>query len=98
MLRRYSSTNLNASRPGPGGTDDLIVGIRRLVRHRGYERDKIVSALLKQFLPKIGGAAWAGEAALRRDLVAACLDEKAIAYLVACAGGELQMAHERSVG
>ncbi|MEA1834734.1 hypothetical protein U8607_21810 [Methylobacterium durans] len=98
MLRRYSSTTRNESTGRLDGAEDLILGIRRLVRHSGYERDKIVSALLKQFLPSAGGAAWAGEAALRRDIAAARLDGRTIAYLIASAGGELQLAHERSVG
>ncbi|MDR7040529.1 hypothetical protein J2X36_005312 [Methylobacterium sp. BE186] len=98
MLRRFSSTTHKGSAARHDETEDLILGIRRLVRHSGYERDKIVSALLKQYLPNIGGTAWAGEASLRRDLKAARLDARTIAYLTASAGGELQMAHERSVG
>jgi hypothetical protein len=72
--------------------------MRHLICHRGYDRDKIVSAILRRYLPNAGGMAWNGETVLRQNLTQAMLDQKSIDHLTANVSGELHMARDRLAG
>ncbi|WP_336488974.1 hypothetical protein [Methylobacterium nigriterrae] len=98
MLLRFSATKTQKTPQPINGIEDLVLRIRQLIRHRGYDRDKIVSAMLKRYLPSSGGPGWTGETALRQSLTKAQLDQKSIDHLVANVSGEIQMAHERLAG
>ena len=98
-MSMYSSVKRTQKADQPlGGIDELILRMRQLIRHRGYDRDKIVSAILRRYLPNAGGSAWNGEAVLRQNLTQAKLDQRSIDHLVANVMGELHMAHERLAG
>ncbi len=77
--------------------DRLIVGIRRLVAHRGYDREALVSPMLKRLLPpnRPSGDPAAETATLRGRLKAACPDAKAVAYLTVSVESELDFARLR---
>ncbi|KAB1073746.1 hypothetical protein [Methylobacterium planeticum] len=98
MSMYYSVTKTQKADQPLNGIDELVGRIRQLVRHRGYERDKIVSAMLRRYLPNMGGAGWNGEASLRQVLTQAKLDQKSIDHLSANVVGEIHMAHERLAG
>lgn len=79
----------------PNRIEHLVVQIARLVRHRGFVRDKVVSALLLKHLPMDAGYAWSGEAALHARLVKAALDPTTLNHLIASARLEIEMIHDR---
>ncbi len=76
--------------------DALVIQIRRLVRHRGFARDKVVSAMLLKYIPADAGYAWNDEAALHTRLVKADLDMKTVDHLIASASLEIVMIRARS--
>lgn len=85
-------------RSGPGApTDpvgDLALQIARLVGHRAYVREQVVSGMLLRFLPN-GLRPWRGPDDLRQRLDAAHLDQRALDYLFANVASEIAMAHAR---
>ncbi|WP_430911223.1 hypothetical protein [Methylobacterium sp. sgz302541] len=89
---RYTSVNRTAA---PDRLEELMAQIGRLMRHRAYQRDKIVSPLLLRHLPMDAGYAWQGEAALRERLVRASLDAKTVDHLIANARAEFATMLER---
>lgn len=76
--------------------DALVLQIGRLVRHRGYARDKVVSGMLLKYIPADAGYAWNGEAALHTRLAKADLDTKTMDHLIASARLEIAMIQARS--
>ena len=96
MLRRQhslASRYLTGTEPS---YDDLVLRIRRLVQHRGYDRATIGSPLLKRLAPS--RAAYGQpfpEADLRRRLEGAALDGNAVSYLMMSIESELDLARLR---
>lgn len=86
------------TRSGPSTSSDrigdLTVQIARLVRHRAYVRDQVVSGMLLRFLPN-GMRPWLGPDDLRRRLDAAGLDQRSLDHLFANVATEIAMAHAR---
>ena len=90
-------------RSGPGSgaglqTDrigDLALQIGRLVGHRAYAREQVVSSMLLRFLPN-GMRPWQGADDMRRRLDLAGLDQRALDHLSANVATEIAMAHARS--
>ncbi|GJE58468.1 hypothetical protein [Methylobacterium trifolii] len=78
--------------------EELIRLIKRLLRHRAYERTRIVSALLLRHLPHDSGYAWENEARLRERLTGAGLDAKTLDYLITNARLEFERLQERTAG
>ncbi|GJD97313.1 hypothetical protein [Methylobacterium iners] len=99
MLKRFSATKRNGAQSElgtpEGSIDELVLHIRQLIRHRGYDRTKITSEYLKRYLPRENDRDWQGETILRRDHATGQIDSGTMAYLVANVRVELQMAHER---
>lgn len=77
--------------------DALIVRIRRLAAHRGYDRDALMSPMLKRLMPtKRPSKDPAMETAeLRRHLQSAGLDANALDYLLRSIETELDFARLR---
>ncbi|GLS44429.1 hypothetical protein [Methylobacterium brachythecii] len=77
--------------------DPLILRIRRLVAHRGYDREALLSPMLKRLIPaaKLSGDALADAEQLRKRLTGAALDQKAVAYLTESVEIELDFARLR---
>src|SRR4051812_24711496 len=97
MLLRFSATKTQKTQQPINSVEDLVLRIRQLIRLRVYDRDKIVSAMLKRYLPNSGEPGWSGETALPQSLKAQ-LDQNSIDHLVANVTGEIQMAHEQLAG
>ncbi|MCJ2013327.1 hypothetical protein [Methylobacterium sp. J-076] len=74
--------------------DTLVRLIGRLVRHPGYRRNRIVSALLLRHLPADAGYAWRGEAVLLDRLTRARLDGATLDHLL----GSVQSEYTRLRG
>lgn len=95
------SRNLRSPVAGYNAADQelerLIVCIRRLAAHRGYDRDAMMSPMLKRLMPtkRPAGEPAAETAALRTRLDAAGLDAKAVAYLTESVETELDFARLR---
>lgn len=92
---RHESANRTASTGDRDPISELVRQIGRLLRHRAFERAKVVSPLLLRHLPPDAGYAWQGEAALRSRLAGAGLDAKSLAYLTANVQLELERIRER---
>ncbi|GEP00104.1 hypothetical protein [Methylobacterium haplocladii] len=77
--------------------DRLIVRIHRLAAHRGYDREALVSPMLKRLMPtkRPSGDPVAETAALRTRLKESGIDSKAVAYLTASVENELDFARLR---
>lgn len=75
----------------------LITRMRRLATHRGFDRRELGSPLLKRLMPvrALPGGPAAETAELRRRLQDASLDGNAVAYLIAAAESELDLARLR---
>lgn len=79
--------------------EDLAVRLRRLANHRGLVRKEITSPMLLRLLPgPLRGEAQAYESDLRRRLQDANLDAERVAYLLAHAEQEIDIAHARLAG
>lgn len=96
MLRRQhslSSRYLTGTQPN---YDDLVLRIRRLVQHRGYDRARLGSPLLKRLAPSrsVYGQPFP-EADLRRRIAGAGLDGNAVSYLMMSIASELDLARLR---
>ena len=76
--------------------DALVLQIGRLVRHRGYVRTNVVSAMLLKYLPFDAGYAWKGEAGLQVRFHEAGLDLKTLEYLTTSARLEITRIQERA--
>ena len=76
--------------------DALVLQIGKLVRYRGFARDKVVSGMLLKYIPTDAGYAWNGEAALQARLEKAALDTKTMDHLIASARIEIVMIQSRS--
>lgn len=102
MLKRFSATKKVGAQGGPEGSDvgidELVIRIKQLIRHRGYDRTKINSSCLKRYLTSERSRDWAGEGVLRQHYATAQIDRRTFAYLVENVNIELQMAHERLTG
>jgi hypothetical protein len=102
MLKRFSATKRDGTQSDPdaqrGGIDELVLRIRQLIRHRGYDRTKITSEYLKRYLPGENDRTWQGETILRKHHASAQIDNGTLTYLVQNVHIELQMAHERLTG
>ncbi|WP_407531076.1 hypothetical protein [Methylobacterium oryzisoli] len=82
---------------GAQGADSLVLHLRRLVQHRGYDRSLIVSEVLRRLLaPGFGGAPSPDD--LRARLAATSPDPKVRDYLTRNVALELDAAHARSAG
>jgi hypothetical protein len=77
--------------------DQLILRMRRLLAHRGYDRSALLSPMLKRILPvgRLSGDALADAAELRRRLQEAQLDAKTVAYVTESVETELDFARLR---
>jgi hypothetical protein len=73
-----ASTDSNA---GPKIIAELARQMGRLLRHPGYRRGNIVSALLLRHLPADSGYAWQGEDVVRERLTRAKLDPATLEHL-----------------
>lgn len=102
MLKRFSATKRDGTQSNlegqTAGIEELILRIRQLVRHRGYDRAKITSECLKRYLPSENDRNWQGESVLRMHQATAQIDRGTLAYLVENVQIEPQMAHERLTG
>lgn len=79
--------------------EDLAVRLRRLANHRGLVRKEIASPMLLRLLPgPLRGESKAYESDLRRKLQDANLDAERVAYLMAHAEQEIDIAHARLAG
>ncbi|MGU3667892.1 hypothetical protein ACLBX9_27210 [Methylobacterium sp. A49B] len=85
-MRRTSVTSggkdAGNSSSGPSSIDRLALHIGKLLRHPAYRRESVVSPLLRRHLPYDAGYAWNDEAALRKRLGAAGLDEASLDHLI----------------
>ena len=98
MMRRHHHLSEHARRADRPSSDldDLVLRIRRLIQHRGFDRSQIGSPLLKRLTPERGPAAGAvAEADLRQRLETARLDANAVSYLAQNADAELDLARLR---
>jgi hypothetical protein len=77
--------------------DALILRIRRLTAHRGYNREALLSPMLKRIIPvgKLSGDPTADTATLYQRLSSAALDQNAVAYLMQSVEIELDFARLR---
>lgn len=74
--------------------DRLVVHLRQLAGHRGFDRDRVSSPLLRRFLPgSLAGRRDFTEGVARKRLVEARLDPNAVTYLIRSARDELAAAH-----
>ncbi|GJE46714.1 hypothetical protein [Methylobacterium soli] len=55
MSTNFSVRKTQKAEQPLGGIDELTVRMRQLIHHRGYDRGKIVSAILCRYLPNAGG-------------------------------------------
>ncbi|MCJ2078314.1 hypothetical protein MKK68_22145 [Methylobacterium sp. E-016] len=76
--------------------DALVLQIGRLVRHRGYVRTNVASAMLLKYLPSDAGYDWRGEAGLQVRFHEAGLDLKTLEYLLTSARLEITHIQERA--
>ncbi|GBU19102.1 MULTISPECIES: hypothetical protein [Methylobacterium] len=94
---RHTSVNRSGSlSPEASRIDEIVAQIGRLLRHRAYQRDKVVSPLLLRHLPHDSGYAWQGEEALRQRLERAGLDARALDHLALNARTEFARMQERT--
>ena len=102
MLKRFSATKRDGSQSSLEaqnvGIDALVLQIKQLVWHRGYDRAQITSACLKRYLPSAREHNWQGESLLRHHHATAQIHPRTFAYLIENVRIELQMAHERLTG
>ena len=79
--------------------EDLAVRLRRLANHQGLVRGEIASPMLLRLLPgPLRGEPRAYDSELRRRLQDANLDAERVAYLMANAQQEIDIAHSRLAG
>lgn len=97
MLSRHLRSPVLGYNDAEQPVDRLIVRLRRLAAHRGYEREALISPMLKRLMPakRPAGDAVAETAALRGRIQAAELDGKAVAYLIESVEIELDFARLR---
>lgn len=95
---RFSSANTGNVAKTEAAAEELLMLLMRLMRHRGYSRDAIVSEQLKRCFPGNRLLGPTAEVALRLQFAKLKLEPKAIAYLIDNVTMELHMAHERTVG
>jgi hypothetical protein len=95
---RFSSANTGDVAKTEAATEELLMLLMRLMRHRGYSCDAIVSAQLKRCFPDNRLLGPTAEVTLRLQFAKLKLEPKAIAYLTDNVTMELHMAHERTVG
>jgi hypothetical protein len=95
---RFSSANTDNVAKTEAAAEELLMLLMRLMRHRGYSRDAIVSEQLKRCFPGNRLLDPTAEVALSLQLAKLKLEPKAIAYLIDNVTMELHMAHERTVG
>ena len=91
---RYKSVAQTSGRQDAERIDALTLEIARLVGHRAFSREQVVSSMLQRFLPD-ALRPWRGPDDLRRRLDAAGLDRRALDHLSANVATELAMAHAR---
>lgn len=96
-MRFASPSTFNVSK-AEADTEELLMLLKRLMRHRGYSRSAIVSEQLKRCFPENRLLGSAAEEALHSQFAKLKLEPKAIAYLTNNVTMELHMAHERTVG
>ena len=96
-MRFSSAGGFNAPK-AEADTEELLMLLKRLMRHRGYSRDAIVSEQLKRCFPENRLLGSAAEEALHFQFAKLKLEPKVIAYLTNNVTMELHMAHERTVG
>lgn len=92
-LRRHQLAR--GYREGDPMVDDVVRYIRRLVLHRGFDRTKIGSPLLKRITPSRGQFGQFAEGEARRRVQAASLDRNALSYLLRSLETELDEARLR---
>ncbi|GEP11370.1 hypothetical protein [Methylobacterium gnaphalii] len=97
MLPRPHRSPKDSYQAGDLDFDSLILRIRRLAAHRGYDRDALLSPMLKRLIPagRLSGDALADTAELRKRLRGAALDQKSLAYLTESVEIELDFARLR---
>ena len=98
MPMRFASPSTFDVSKAEADTEELLMLLKRLMRHRGYSRDAIVSEQLKRCFPGNRLLGPTAEVALRLQFAKLKLEPKAIAYLTSNVTMELHMAHERTVG
>lgn len=87
---RYSAVKGGGSAQGGDRLEELTTQIGRLLRHRCYQREKVVSPMLRRHLPYDSGYAWQGEATLRERIKQAGLDAKSIDHLIVSVRAEFE--------
>jgi hypothetical protein len=92
--RRPSVSGYNAVGPD---YEPLIERICRLAAHRGYDRQELMSPMLKRLMPvkRVANAPIAETADLRQRIRDAKLDGKTLAYLTESVETELDFARLR---
>jgi hypothetical protein len=95
---RFSSANTGDVAKTEAAAEELLMLLMRLMRHRGYSRDAIVSEQLKRCFPGDQLFGPVAEVTLRLQFAKLKLEPKTIAYLSDNVTMELHMAHERTVG
>lgn len=92
---RHTSVNRTSAPEGVDRIEELVVQLGRLLRHRAYQREKIVSPMLLRHLPFDAGYTWQGEGNLRDRLRRAALDARTVDHLIANARTEYASMLER---
>jgi hypothetical protein len=98
MQSHFSPASTLSSIETTSSHENLLVLLARLIRHRGYSRDAIVSEQLKRYLPKTRLFAPVTEETLRLQFAKLNIEPKTIVYLTENVIMELHMAHERTIG
>lgn len=97
MISRYWQSPADDKHNVDQDLDALILRIRRLAAHRGYDREALMSPMLKRLMPlkRPTSDALADMTELRARLNSAGLDRKALAYLTQSVETELDFARLR---
>lgn len=77
--------------------DRLARALRRLLRHRGYDRDGVVSEMLKRLLAPSYTPGGPTVEELRARVDAVCVDRRTLDYLTQNVGLEIDVAHRRTL-
>lgn len=98
MLKRFSTTEGFASQKSVPTKDDLLNKLVRLIHQNGYARDKVVSDLLKRYLPAGQYTRETAEFELRKRFINLELEARTIVYLIENAETEIVLSRERAFG